>query len=874
MPMGLSATEISNSTAGRFDVELRFYGGLAYSALTLTSYVSGAIDPSVVGWTDVTTRVTDAGSMTYERAGNSLRMSAQISGTNYADAYFAPGQAILCLRRILVGATQTVPASGTWELWWLGQIISGSVQDDYKHGGAWTRQVAGSDSALQRATAPRLTAGRINLMEDASVTASSTLTNAALEAGTGEFVGTLVAVPASNTIDGSLNTLWISDDAPHAATLSPGTAYFQKVFFKPLAGYTLAKTWWIELEGNFDHDDWYLVTSAGLYIHFNTGDAGEAVRAAGGNEHIIICGSAADFEVYTGGAQNGAVVVDGKTFPYQGSWGSAWGARDGTFTLDPDADYVWLRRSDNAGVEGTQIAALAWNQDGSAASGLPGWDGNAVWSGAAIDVSDDVCPAGSGLRIKDGQDGGAAADYEITNLLIPDGNREGDVIEWLKYTLAEQTAALDGAVSAGATSITLNSTLGLLDAGDAVCEADAFSYTGRTPTTLTGVTGIGNHATGAAVRQTIGGDTMSGWPCRQLSLLRPENPSLPQIVAGRVYFSDSANTPADPGEAGWEADWDSNVILLYAAQVSDDIRDYGRVLAGPDGGPRWVRHVAVIFDEMTAGERARLNECELYLDQAQIANSGAGDLGDLRAVTLARYILAQSGLSLALVDGSAGIYGPYIGEHATAIAPYTQVLDDLARITGSIMDWGLAGVPVWYPDMWFPILLGATQYELRAYLDATYLRDKAQYSGRKPNEVGVVVHLRTPDGRKSYTAQYPQTMTAADQKIEIDDLVTSWESMATQIAKTQYYKAGLHYEEGAQELTFTLKGPGEWLRPEQFIALACLNSTGEIITVSGYASPYAIDVVGWLTESITWEWGRQGAFRSWSATAKCRRYWR
>ena len=33
-----------------------------------------------------------------------------------------------------------------------------------------------------------------------------------------------------------------------------------------------------------------------------------------------------------------------------------------------------------------------------------------------------------------------------------------------------------------------------------------------------------------------------------------------------------------------------------------------------------------------------------------------------------------------------------------------------------------------------------TQAQLRANLDASYLRDKAQYSGRKPNEVGVVVH--------------------------------------------------------------------------------------------------------------------------------------
>ena len=384
------------------------------------------------------------------------------------------------------------------------------------------------------------------------------------------------------------------------------------------------------------------------------------------------------------------------------------------------------------------------------------WDVDAPWTGAAIDVSDDVCPVGSGIRIKEAQDGKSASDYEITNLMIPDGDRTGNHLEWLKYTLAEQTAALDGAVSSGATSITLNDTLGFLDAGSAVCEADAFTYTGRTTTTLTGVSGIGDHATGAAVRQTIGGDSQSGWPCSMLSLLRPANAALPKIATGRLYFSASASEPADPDADDWETDWDANVVLLFPAQASDDIVDYGRVLTAPDGGPRWIRHMAIVFDDMDpAASRARLNECELYLAQTQVNNSGLGDIGDIKAFKLAHYILKQSGVTTTLADQSAGVWGPYIGEHSTAIAPYPQVLDDLARITGSVMDWGLAGVPSWYPDMWFPILLGTTQYELRAYLDATYLRDKAQYSGRKPNEVGVVVHLRTPDGRKSYTAQYP-----------------------------------------------------------------------------------------------------------------------
>ena len=88
----------------------------------------------------------------------------------------------------------------------------------------------------------------------------------------------------------------------------------------------------------------------------------------------------------------------------------------------------------------------------------------------------------------------------------------------------------------GATSVTLNSTVGLLDAGTAVSETDTFTYTGRTSTTLTGVSGIGNHANGALVQQVIGGVAQTGWPCSQLELLRPANTALPGIINGRVFM--------------------------------------------------------------------------------------------------------------------------------------------------------------------------------------------------------------------------------------------------------------------------------------------------------------------------------------------------
>ena len=295
---------------------------------------------------------------------------------------------------------------------------------------------------------------------------------------------------------------------------------------------------------------------------------------------------------------------------------------------------------DNAGVQGTIYATLAWNQDGSAASGMANWEAQSVWTGGAKDVSDDLCPPGSGLRVATGEDGGAAADYEITDLLIPNEDYAGDHLEWLLFALAEQTAAFDGAVSAGATSVTLNSTVGLLDAGTAVSETDTFTYTGRTSTTLTGVSGIGNHANGALVQQVIDSVAQTGWPCSQLELLRPANTALPGSSMGAYLCSRAGVTPpSTPPTADWQLDYDGSVLLLYSANTIDDVRDYGRVLQGPDGGPRWTQYVLVVFDDMApAGQRARLNECKLYLAQTQINGSGTGDIGSITAYGLANYI--------------------------------------------------------------------------------------------------------------------------------------------------------------------------------------------------------------------------------------------
>ena len=202
---------------------------------------------------------------------------------------------------------------------------------------------------------------------------SSTLTNPALEAGTGEFVGTLVTVPASNTIDSNINTLWIAEDAPHSDAYTEGTAYFQKVFFKPLAGYSLAKTWWIELRGSFP-----AMTVISKHPPDCSSTSTQATRGAGARRSVdwtsILSSAAPSQTLLSTRAAHRAARRSwtARLSPIQATWNQPGDGRSGTFTLDPTADWIYLRRSQdgNNGPKGTIRAAIAWNQDGSAASSM------------------------------------------------------------------------------------------------------------------------------------------------------------------------------------------------------------------------------------------------------------------------------------------------------------------------------------------------------------------------------------------------------------------------------------------------------------------------------------------------------------------------
>jgi hypothetical protein len=887
-----------------FDVTFKIYAGRSYRLLTLSQYlVDQVITPGELdNWTDVTESVVYNGSLTLERVSSSIRMGATLNGINYDKTYFGPGQAILCLWHIAVNGVQNVPYTADYySVCFLGHIIEGGHEDDYKHGARWTRSLGGADSLLQRSTAPRLAAGRVNLLSNATVTASSTLLVPASEAGTGEFAGALVNVDPENVIDNNINTLWIANDSPHVDALAEPVGDIYRVFFSPVAGYDVNKLWWFEVQSG---NTWF-TNEDDVFLRYDSWE--DRTR------RVIICANKPYFEAYFGSEFAVDEIIDARTLE-QGHYhydeacnpgpdadppgdGNCWEVLifdDATpFTLNPTAGWIQVRDSFN----NDPRSAVAWNQDGSNVDITGGsWGPGVAWDAGpspAINVS--TILAGSGLVHE--TTGSVATNWAISPYMVPGENpSKPNTMEWLLFALEPQSAALTAGVSAGATSITLSSTMGLLDTGSGICESDAFTYTGRTATTLTGIpaTGanaLGAHLLGAQVYQTLDGVTQYGWPCTAIELLRPSTPGLAVIMTGRIYFvstilpsvvpgTPETVEPEDPDDAAnlWKQDYDANFISFKARDAVGDPLDYGSYLIDPGDGPRWIQYVLVIFDEMSDLARARLNEAKLYLAQTQIDNSGLGNLDTLRAGALARYLLGLSGITSGFTDYTFGSTHR-IGEHATGIMPYPRVLDDLARITGCCIDWGLAGEITWNHDMWWPMGMADAQLSPAAILDSTCLQDTVQYKGTKPDEVGVRIHARTPDGLHQYDSAWPrETLTSQDQFVELDDLVITDPNVVEQLAQTLYYKYGLNYASGMQEITFNVKGAGHWLRPEQYVRIPCVASTGEVITWDryvNYAGGMDLTSISWLIESVTWEWGlNDKGLRTWKVTTRGRRFWR
>ncbi len=890
--MTLTADQIANTTATEFDVKLRYFAAAAYyNTLTLAHYefgsapvgwtISGDSITPAGSWVEVTDRIYARGSLTYEWVGSALHWSTELQGENYDEDYFAVDRAVMCLRRIVRGAYD----SG-WVVWWIGCIAAGEWRDDYRLGAQWQRSVRGTDVTLRLTDAPRLTAGRINIAEDASATASTTLATPSVEAANGEFVGTTANVGASNVVDQRLNTVWISQSPPSSTTAS--IAYnaqvpkIDEVFFKPVAGFDPDRAWWVEIVNASTNDtvvsiwDMLFVTYTALGAHVATWFPAAGELKPG--ERLIICGNRATFEEMTGGARGAKKVLAADETPYSyvvSSW-SETSPGSGFYTANLGS--TWTRQTLNATGGYAMLApryfsawgdkdGVKWGTDRAFPSGVVAAD---IWSGATVDISTIVDGESIRRTLSGGgvggsnQDSETAADWQIETYPTPGDKYSVTRFDWLLLTLPEHVSTLSTDITTASTTLEIDEgTLGWPESGDGVIEGDTFSYTGRTDTELTGVTGLASsHTAGATLNPYVGSVAQTGWSITSVRLRR--RPGTAYILRYEVWISenDSPTTPdgEDPSNVLWRADYDephytgANLNGYTGLGGGPDLTVY----LAPDTGARWARCILINILEMypetgeVTGARAKLNEVEINLDEMTLPDQGVTSLPGVTAGLLAEYLIDQyTWLQLSDFVDLALTWGE-IGAVATAIQPLPSVLEDLARMHGCIVAWGVDGQITWLRDPWWPG--GVTEHPDSAdgpiyRWEPSTVRGEITFQTAQSEVSGVAVTAMDGEGNPLERVTAPPGVTGSGVR-EFTGLTVANQDTAKLLA----FKLELK-EKNQDRCTLTVKGIGEWCWPTQTYYVEW---------------PAGTEAGVWIAERVTWAWAFTER-KVWTCTLDLRR---
>ena len=206
-----------------------------------------------------------------------------------------------------------------------------------------------------------------------------------------------------------------------------------------------------------------------------------------------------------------------------------------------------------------------------------------------------------------------------------------------KLELREHETLLSAAVGAGDKTLPVSSAYGWPVTGTGIIEGDTFSYTvdGNDLLLSSGI--AGGHAEQAVLYPTVGGVTQTGWLVNRVVLKRP--PGLSNLATGRCYLSHNTDcgTPDldDIGDVTWESDYDWNAAYQnFSNQGGAESEVTFNVWPST-----WARTVLVIWDAMSARERAKLNEIEVIIDPGWTADSYA--FASIYQVLY--YLLAEAG---------------------------------------------------------------------------------------------------------------------------------------------------------------------------------------------------------------------------------------
>jgi hypothetical protein len=828
----LTATQIANTTADHVSVQVRTFAGDYYAKYLrpngIASLLATWTDPDTgkpAGLTEITARVSWRSTCTYEWRGNTLAWTAELQGTDYDAAYLDLGRTIVQWMRIWR------PASG-WQPWLLdlvGQITNRDDVDNCQHGQQWTRTLVGTNGSLDRWNAPHLVAGPIDVATGSTVTASPALALPELERDTGEFIGegATDSVQADNIADGKLGTVYISEAIP-AATIptwpvagEDGNLWISEVFCKPVVGWPASQCWWVEIWNGRRHGG---QEGSRIYLklinnpsHVQAIDSSAGIFMAPGTQILhpdrfaVVCGNRTFFEKYTGGAPNAEFVLDASAYKP-------------TFIPDVTDGYIAVCGPDGTGLSN----GIAWAPAG-ALRRYEGWDtGSPNWAARAA-VNETALPVGDSIAwYGDTANRDAYYGFYQNNAPHPGDYRLPQGGVWAQVVLPANACKLIAPLSASSTHVALDNYLGWRQPTTAeggtlkgivsLGTNYVFNYSGRDTGGL--IVASWDNAPpsplpiGTAVNPlayvTLNGAgswyTMDGYPLIETQLVRRKTP----VVEGYqcLWSPFEARTP---GTDGWRGDYYDHWHFaggLTGQVITDALSDgaYGFL---------WVRTILYFVEHMADSGRAKINEVRAKVAQTALGWSGTPDVNGERSVDLAWYLLRDYyGMAARDTSDASSHLAHQLGQHATAIQPISQVLDDLARATGCLVDYTPVGTVYWRDDPRWP--LGRSETAPLYTFDAASLRgdlhltqglppvnyvilNATSLEGGEPHAVRVVY----PPGPKPTGEPEPGALTE-----EISGYNVAQDQQAFFVAESEWHN---RFYTGTA--TLTVKGVGEWCRP-------------------------------------------------------------
>ena len=836
---------------------------------------------AVVEWVEITSIVV-GGNDRDELRESIGTWTVQLDGIQYNSQLLDNDNAVLCMARWRPGAGGAFHLWTSWAVYWLGFIRDVRLDDDADRAYNWSATIQPWLQYLDNTDADAVEYGKIDIAEDASVTASSTIVDPFTESGTGEFIGSPDLTP-EKTVDGDMGTLWISEPSPIASY--PGSQSgagwrINELYLRPAPGLPSGLQW-IEIgyatkDGkNKDNIQNYVLCYSGttfsLYnsscendpncLTYYAAVANNYIKFpsvhVGDGEFIVITSNKPAFLERWG--ETGAVAVLDWRHLVVGTWSlSTAGDKLGLkfFGMGEGDDVLW----------GTAV-----NEDWY--SYTPGdcytYEAGCTWVGSNLPAMDDTnCPAGHSYhRYPDCayQDANSVDNWELRTTApkynepapTPGASAASSAPEWIMLDMGETGITLAEAMGTDTPDyVKVSATLGLTATGRLVIDSEYIDYTGRDESNnkLTGITrGAGGttpaaHLVDTPVWQREDGVTYKCYLVSQAGWRRKNFvgtvPSVPQEFD--IYFS-TLESPIDPDDEDWDDYkfdyWPQGQVIRernYSANGQTSVC-YNKTIT-----PIRARWMLIVIHQMTDSGRAKFNEINAYTPNP----SDAGDIvwsGDVvRDILVEKFGIPAANVS---IDDQGTSFGPGL---AITQQPYSQILNDLLDRTGCILLFGRDNVIYHRYDPRLPI---STLPDVEIDWDVDNAQEITLTRPYRHMCRQLILRAYEPSLDEMYEVEYPTTALRLGTVEQVEDQIAG--SLDQAIVRAQLL---FRRRNGLLTGTVTPVGLGEWVAP------------GQRHTVT-----WTIDVQGtyvqgrnFIVTSVTraWAFGNRDAPPAWSCSVE------